>query len=197
VHLSRVAPRLTFALAAPADAASIMDVRIAAARDLTARFGRGHWSGEATERGVLFAMRTSPVWIARRGRIVVATFRLGTRKPWAIDPAYFTPVKCPWYLTDMAVRPNVQRLGIGRRCIERMIRIARAGDVEAIRLDAYHSEGAGAGPFYANADFAKLVMWCIAAIRSCTTSWCCSRRFRILSARRQPSPGRPACATAR
>ena len=93
--------------------------------------------------------------MARRGRAVVATFRLGTRKPWAIDRSSFTACDHPVYLTDMSVRPDYQRRGIGRRCVDEIIRIARAWPADAIRLDAYHAE-AGAGGFYARCGFRQV-----------------------------------------
>src|SRR5258708_7977061 len=106
--------RLAFAVADDATSPAVAPLRIAPARDLTARFGRGHWSGEASERGVVAGMRQSKVWVARKGKDVVATFRLSTTKPWAIDKAYFAKSSHPLYLTDMAVRPDLQGLGIGR-----------------------------------------------------------------------------------
>ena len=97
-------------------------------------------------------MRIGRVWIARSGRAAVATFRLGTRKPWTIDRSYFTHSATPLYLTDMAVRPDYQRRGIGRQCVDEIVRVARAWPADAIRLDAYDAE-AGAGPFYARCGF--------------------------------------------
>lgn len=97
-------------------------------------------------------MRISKVWLVRSGRAAVATFRLGTRKPWAIDPSYFTACKRPLYLTDLSVRPDYQRRGVGRRCVEEMIRIAGAWPADAIRLDAYDAH-AGAGDFYVRCGF--------------------------------------------
>jgi GNAT superfamily N-acetyltransferase len=97
-------------------------------------------------------MRIATVWLARSGRALVATFRLGTRKPWAIDRSYFTACERPLYLTDMSVRPDYQGRGVGRRCVDEIIRIARAWPTDAIRLDAYDAE-AGAGGFYAKCGF--------------------------------------------
>jgi GNAT superfamily N-acetyltransferase len=147
--------RLAFALADEASATVIADLRVATARDLTARFGRGHWSGEATERGVLAGMRESKVWIARKGKEVVATFRMSTAKPWAIDRAYFAKSSHPLYLTDMAVRPELQGRGIGRRCLVRAVKYAEAWPADAIRLDAYDAE-AGAGEFYSKCGFQEV-----------------------------------------
>jgi ribosomal protein S18 acetylase RimI-like enzyme len=131
---------------------AVVTLRAATARELTARFGRGHWSGEPTERAVLHEMRISKVWLASSGRATVATFRLGTRKPWAIDRSYFTSVTCPLYLTGMAVRPDYQRRGVGRRCVDEIVRIARRWPGDAIRLDAYDAD-AGAGGFYSRCGF--------------------------------------------
>ena len=148
-------PRLSFALATPADAGDVVAVRVAAARDLTERFGRGHWSSEASERGVLSEMRISQVWLARRGRVAVATFRLGTRKPWAIDASYFTAVPRAIYLTDMAVLPAWQHRGVGRRCLDKITRLVRRWPADAVRLDAYDAP-AGAGPFYARSGYREV-----------------------------------------
>ena len=144
--------RLSFRQAGEADVAAVVALRTATARDLTARFGRGHWSSESTERGARHDLRVTKVWLARSGRAAVATFALGTRKPWAIDKRYFTPSERPLYLTSMSVRPDYQRRGVGRRCVAEIVRIARAWPADAIRLDAYDS-AAGAGEFYARTGF--------------------------------------------
>ena len=149
------AVRLSFVLAQDDDAIELAAMRSTAARHLTSRFGQGHWSGEATERGVLASMHTGSVWVARRGRTIVATFRLATKKPWAIDRAYFTPVKVPLYLTDMAVIPSLQGHGVGRRCLQKAVDIAAAWPADAIFLDAYDAE-AGAGDFYRTCGFREV-----------------------------------------
>ena len=92
--------------------------------------------------------RTSRVYVARKGGEIVATLRLATKKPWAIDTSYFTPIERPVYLMAMAVAPAHQRRGLGKRCFDEAKRIARALPADAIRLDAYDTE-AGAGGFYA------------------------------------------------
>jgi GNAT superfamily N-acetyltransferase len=146
---------LSFTLAGPADAPTLAALRSAAARDLTERYGQGHWSHEATERGVVADLRYAQVWIARQGKTVLGTFRLATKKPWAIDRSYFTDCKRPIYLTNMAVHPDYQRQGIGRRCLEHAVERARLWPGDAIRLDAYDAE-AGAGPFYARCGFREV-----------------------------------------
>ena len=146
------AMRLSFVQAAESDAAAIAALRVATAVDLTERFGRGHWSGEATERGVIAGMHDAMIWIARRGQAVVGTFRLSSLRPWAIDDSRFTAAALPLYLTDMAVLPAQQGYGIGRRCIRKAIEVAGAWPADAIRLDAYDA-AAGAGTFYEKCEF--------------------------------------------
>jgi GNAT superfamily N-acetyltransferase len=146
---------LTFSRGIPTEAAEIAALQSAVAQALTERFGRSHWSSEPTERGVRYEMRISQLWIARSESALVATFRLASKKPWAIDRAYFTPVTKPLYLTGMAVQPALQRHGIGRRCVDEIFRITRAWPADAIRLDAYDAD-AGAGDFYAKCGFLEV-----------------------------------------
>jgi GNAT superfamily N-acetyltransferase len=80
--------------------------------------------------------------------------RLATKKPWAIDVSYFTPVKKPLYLTGMTVSVAHQGKGLGRLALEDAIAIARKWPADAIRLDAYDA-AAGAGAFYADCGFEK------------------------------------------
>ena len=145
--MTRAARALRFATAEESDAAAIAELRSAVAEELTERYGGGHWSGLATERGVLHAVRTSRIVVARRSGAIVGTLRLATKKPWAIDTSYFTKVDRPLYLTDMAVDPRLQRKGIGRQLLAEAASIARHWPANAIRLDSY-AEAAGAGPFY-------------------------------------------------
>lgn len=142
-------------LATPADAVAIAALRNAVAENLTARYGKGHWSGCCTERGVLWDMKTGRVYVARRRNKIIATLRLSTRKPWAIDVKYFSACTKPLYLTAMAVAPDLQKQGIGRLCIEEAKRLAKAFPADAIRLDAYDAE-AGAGEFYAKCGFREV-----------------------------------------
>src|SRR5580692_6035765 len=70
-----------------------------------------------TEKGILFAMRNSSVYIARHEGRPIATLTLATKKPWAIDRKYFAASKRPLYLTAMGVHPDVQGRGMGRLCV--------------------------------------------------------------------------------
>src|SRR5271168_3848712 len=137
------------------DAAALAALHTAVAEDLTRLHGRGTWSSRTSEKGVLFAMRTSRVFVAREGAEIVATLRLTTKKPWAIDTSYFSPCSRPLYLVGMAVTPSRQRQGLGRKCLEDATRIARDWPADAVRLDAFDAE-AGAGGFYARCGWAEV-----------------------------------------
>lgn len=141
--------------ATPNDAPTLAALHAAVAERLTREFGRGHWSTGATEKGVLLGLRMSRILVARQGSRVIATLRLATRKPWAIDRSYFSPSVRPLYLTHMAVAPDRQRLGLGRQCLEEARRVAREWSADAIRLDAYDA-AAGAGDFYVKCGFREV-----------------------------------------
>ena len=138
---------LTFATATEDDADDVAALRSAVAFDLTRRFGPGHWSAVAAHRTVLRDIRTAVVLSVRDPRRLVATVRLSAKRPWAIDPAFFTPIERVLYLTDMAVQPELQGRGIGRRALEYATAVALAWPAGGIRLDAYDGP-VGAGPFY-------------------------------------------------
>lgn len=143
---------LTIAEATTDDALAIAAVRSRAADALTKEFGEGHWSAPATEKGVLFSMRYARVLVAKQAGRIVGTLRLANKKPWAIDPEYFTAVKRAIYLTDMAVDPASQGKGAGRALIDHALVVARDWPANSIRLDAYDA-AAGAGGFYAKCGF--------------------------------------------
>jgi GNAT superfamily N-acetyltransferase len=146
---------LSFATATIADAPAVARLRAAVAADLTRVHGHGHWSSVATEKGVVRDIQSARVLLTWSGASLVATVRLATKKPWAIDPAYFTPRTHVIYLTDMAVDPSWQRQGVGRRCLEHAMGVARAWPADVVRLDAYDAP-AGAGRFYARCGFREV-----------------------------------------
>lgn len=139
-------------LADDKDAAAIASVRTAVADRLTESYGRGHWSSCVTEKGVLQGLRTCRVLVARHAGQVAGTVRLAAKKPWAIDTSYFSTVRKPIYLHDLAVAPEAQGQGIGRLLVEEAKALARAWPADAMRLDAY-DHAAGAGQFYARCGF--------------------------------------------
>lgn len=145
-------------MAREADAATIANLRTIVAECLTRDFGYGHWSSDVTEKSVIRGLktpRTSRVLIGRAGTQIVGTLRLATKKPWAIDPKHFAKVGKPIYLVDMAVQPELQRQGVGRRLIDEAKRIAREWPGDAIRLDAYDAD-AGAAGFYTKCGFTEV-----------------------------------------
>ena len=137
------------------DVAAIARLRTAVAARLTRDFGQGHWSQGGSESGVIRDMAIPGLYVVRAGAQVVATLRLAAKKPWAIDPAYFSDSKSPLYLTSMAVEPDRQRQGIGRACMLDALRVARERSGDAIRLDAYDTR-AGAGGFYEKCGFREV-----------------------------------------
>jgi GNAT superfamily N-acetyltransferase len=147
--------RFTFQPATTDDATTLAALHNMVAEHLTSVHGQGPWSGESSEKGLLYAMRVSRVYVAREGAEIVATLRLVAHKPWAVDIRYFTPCRKALYLLAMAVAPARQRQGIGRWCLEEAKNIAKAWPAEAIRLDAYDAK-AGAGGFYARCGYAEV-----------------------------------------
>jgi GNAT superfamily N-acetyltransferase len=147
--------RLDFQLGSADDAAALAALHTSVAEHLTSLHGRGAWSTKTSQKGVLLAMRISRIYVARQGSEIVATLRLATKKPWAIDTSYFANCNRPLYLLAMAVTPAKQRRGIGRRCLVEVQRIAKAWPADAIRLDAYDAD-AGAGGFYARCGYAEV-----------------------------------------
>ena len=132
------------------DAGTIAALQTRVAEDLTRRHGVGHWSAPVTEQNVARGIASSTVLIGR-----VGTLRLVTKKPWAIDPAYFAAVRRPLYLLSMAVEPARQRTGIGTRLLEEARVVGAQWPADAIRLDAYDS-AAGAGSFYAKCGYREV-----------------------------------------
>jgi len=137
------------------DAPSIVLLRNAVAAQLTAAHGRGHWSSCVTTKAVSRELRESQVLVAHSRGELVATLRLATKKPWAIDVSYFTGVAKAFYLHGMAVHPPMQRRGVGRELVAQAKLLAQLWPAGAIRLDAYDSP-AGAATFYSSCAFREV-----------------------------------------
>ena len=86
--------------------------------------------------------------------MLLGSLSLGTKKPWAIAPEYFTPVKRVLYLRDMAVAPAAQGRAWAASSLARpSARPGLAGRCNS--TDA--SDGAvGAGAFYAKYGFKEV-----------------------------------------
>ncbi len=146
--------QLTFRDAKPSDAPMIAALKNAAAGALTARYGEGHWATLVSERDSIHALRHARVRVGCSGKRILTVLHLATRKPWAIDVSYFSPVKKPIYLTGMAVSVAHQGQGLGRRAMEDARAVALRWPAQAIRLDAYDAE-AGASGFYLACGFSS------------------------------------------
>jgi GNAT superfamily N-acetyltransferase len=146
---------LSISAATYGDAACIAALQTRVAEDLTRRHGVGHWSAPVSEQNVARGIASSTLLIGRHDGVIVGTLRLVTKKPWAIDPAYFAAVRRPLYLLSMAVEPSRQRTGIGRRLLDEARVIGKEWPADAIRLDAYDN-AAGAGPFYAKCGYREV-----------------------------------------
>jgi GNAT superfamily N-acetyltransferase len=140
--------------ATPDDVAAIAGLQNAAAGALTARHGPGPWSALVSERGAALALRHARVRVGRDGKRILTVLRLATKKPWAIDVSYFTPVGRPVYLTGMAVSVAHQGRGLGTLALDDGVNVARAWPADAVRLDAFDAD-AGAGAFYAHCGFTE------------------------------------------
>lgn len=153
--------KLKFYRAIASDAQEIAALHNCATQRLLEKFGHGPWNTETTEKQVLRSINVPThlayILIARDGGKIVGTLRLATKKPWAIDLGYFGSCGKSLYLTSMAVAPERQGRGVGRRCIAEAERIARTWPqpIHSIRLDAYNLP-AGAGAFYAKCGFREV-----------------------------------------
>jgi GNAT superfamily N-acetyltransferase len=150
--------RLLFTAATAYDAFEIAALQASVSVDLTTKFGPGHWSSSPSEKAILRDIQRpqfSRTLLARDTNRILAALRLATKKPWAIDAAYFTPANKPLYLTGMAVQPDLQRQGIGRQLMQKAELEARAWPADTIRLDSYDAI-AGAAPFYAKCGYREV-----------------------------------------
>jgi GNAT superfamily N-acetyltransferase len=144
--------RLKFRDATIKDVAPIAAIQNAAAGALTARFGPGFWSSLTTERNTELSLRHARIRVGTLDRRILTVLRLATKKPWAIDVSYFTPVKRPIYLSGMAISVAHQGQGLGRLALEDARETAASWPADAIRLDAFDAD-AGAGGFYEKCGF--------------------------------------------
>jgi GNAT superfamily N-acetyltransferase len=146
---------LSFRFADEADIPAIVELRLAIDRDQARRFGTDRYSTAISEKSVARGLASSRVLVACSKRRIVGGLRMETKKPWAIDLRYFTPVTKAIYLHDVNVHPDEQRSGIGRQLLERAKDVARDWPAGAIRLDAYDG-ASGGGPFYKKCGFTEV-----------------------------------------
>lgn len=175
---------LSFRFADEGDIPALVKLRLAIDADQARRFGNERWSTTINEKSVARGLKSGRVLIATRRRRIVGALRMETKKPWAVDLRYFTPVAKSLYLHDVNVNPRLQRTGVGRQLIERAKDVAREWPVDAIRLDAYDGPSGG-GPFYRKCGFTEVGR---AIYRSVPLVYF---EFVLSSAHRDPIPRRP------
>jgi ribosomal protein S18 acetylase RimI-like enzyme len=144
---------VTFSNAVDDDVAAIAALHDESARRLGRDFGDGPWARPLVLRRLDVAPGRGLVRVGRCDGAVVCSLRLQTKRPWAIDPAYFTPAARALYLVNMVVAPANQRRGIGRAALDDAWSVALDWPADAIRLDAWGA-AAGAGPFYERCGYA-------------------------------------------
>jgi GNAT superfamily N-acetyltransferase len=136
------------------DVKEIRSILAAAAADLTARFGQGHWSTVRTIETLQKYVNDGVLYVVEVDLTAVAALRLTNRKIGFYRNDWFARPKDPaGYLMDMAVRPDHQRRGIGRRSMQLTEQLGRRAGLQTIRLDAYKGP-AGAGEFYKKCGYA-------------------------------------------
>jgi GNAT superfamily N-acetyltransferase len=142
------AAAVTLRQAKPDDAATAREILAAAAADLTARFGEGHWSHVRSVATLRKHALNGTLYLADAGLEPVGVLRLTEHKISFHRREWFARPNDPaGYLLDMSVHPSCQRQGIGRRAMDLVDRLARCARLSTVRLDAYAGP-AGAGPFY-------------------------------------------------
>ena len=147
--------RFSMKLGTADEAVTLAALHTAVAEELTRLYGRGAWSTKTSERGVLHAMRTSRVFVAREGARDCRHSATGDQEALGDRYPLFFALHRPLYLVGMAVTPTRQRQGLGRKCLEEATRIARGWPADAVRLDAFDAD-AGAGGFYAKCGWSEV-----------------------------------------
>ncbi len=132
----------------PADVEAVREVRAQAAEELTRRHGRGRWSTVSALRTLRKHADEGRLYGADDGGELIATFTLSEKKIAFYRKSWFAHPDDPaLYLTNMAVRPENQRKGLGRWSMKQIESIGRSRGLRAVRFDSYIGP-AGAGPFY-------------------------------------------------
>jgi GNAT superfamily N-acetyltransferase len=147
---------VTLRQAKPDDVAIARGILAAAAADLTARFGEGHWSHVRGIAALRKYAMGGTLYLAEAGSEPVGVLRLTEHKISFHRRDWFARPNDPaGYLLDMSVHPNRQGQGVGRRAMELVDGLARSARLSAVRLDAYACP-AGAGPFYRKCGYAQV-----------------------------------------
>jgi hypothetical protein len=94
---------VSLGFATDADIQSLLDLQLAVDADQQRRFGTDRWSTTITDRSIARGLKSSRVLIAKQQERIVGGLRMATKKPWAIDLKYFTPVVKAVSLHDVNV----------------------------------------------------------------------------------------------
>lgn len=129
------------------------NILLAAAADLTARFGEGHWSGSRGVGTLEKYVDAGTLQVIESDRAAVGTLRLTDRKIGFYKSTWFAHPDA--YLLDMALHPSRQSQGIGRLALREAESLAASVGLRALRLDAYAGP-AGAGGFYAKCGYERV-----------------------------------------
>lgn len=148
------APAIRLRQASCDDVNAAREILAAAAADLTARFGQGHWSHVRGIETLRKHAGNGTLYVAEARNGPIGVLRLTARRIGFYRTAWFAHPDDPaGYLMDMAVRPDHQRRGVGRQSMQLADQLARSAGLRAMRLDAYAGP-AGAGEFYRKCGYA-------------------------------------------
>jgi ribosomal protein S18 acetylase RimI-like enzyme len=137
---------LSFELARPEHAASVVAMRTASAADLAEKLGDGHWSGSTKLASVrerikgadLDVLRRTTLFVACRDGEVVGSVTVSTFPPGFWRQSYWRSGKeAGLGVFNLVVPPALQRQGIGRFMMREIERLATERGIRFIRLDAY------------------------------------------------------------
>jgi GNAT superfamily N-acetyltransferase len=112
------------------------EILAACGRDLSARFGLGHWDPPHPLEKFRDDARAREVHAVTVGERLVGTFTIGLSPIPAYPASYWSPVEPALYLNRLAVLPAEQRRGLGRACMALVEALAHARGARAVRLDA-------------------------------------------------------------
>jgi GNAT superfamily N-acetyltransferase len=145
---------LTYQRTQASDAATVSKIRAAVAKDLTLRYGPGHWSEVFAVATIRKHMAERPIYLVGLDGAQIATFELRADAPFWYSHSWFSEPDAPaFYLFSMAVLPEWQRHGVGASIMSQVEEMGRSEGRQAIRFDAYDAP-AGAGRFYQKCGYA-------------------------------------------
>ena len=137
---------LTFELARPEHTKAIQAMRVAAAADLTAKLGPGHWSGSTKIASIRERikcadpekLRVTTLYVVCRDGEVVGSITVSTYPPGFWRRTYWREGKETGLgVFNLVVFPELQRQGIGLFLMKAVEQLALDHKIRFVRLDAY------------------------------------------------------------